>query len=81
MGDHSAEMRHKSTEVKRQLERLNNEGDRVEQQNNEREIRYCRLYDQVSFSIELVCMHAHAFQIYLYSLRLNSVVSVIQVNS
>jgi len=40
-------IKHQSAEVKRNLERLNNESERVEQQNNEREIRYCRLYDQV----------------------------------
>lgn len=51
LGDRSAEMRHKGAEVKRQLERLNNEGERVEQQNNEREIRYCQLYDQINTSI------------------------------
>jgi len=41
-------IKHKSSEIKRELERLNNESDRLEQQNNEREIRYCRKYDEIN---------------------------------
>lgn len=53
LGDpsHQEEIKHKSSEVKVQLERLNAEKERLEQQNYEKEIRYSKLYDKVCTTI------------------------------
>ena len=50
LGDPSKqeEIKHKSAAVKRELDRLNAERERLEALNEEREIRFSKMYDKVN---------------------------------